>query len=609
MSDTPLPSIPDKLLPASFDLVEHSGEPSWLPALIEKAQNFDGQPPFLDQSLIELREGTKTALAIGDVAIAIATVRGSGTGTGTGTGDTADYLIEAAADVEFVVAPDARKHGLGAALLDGLIERHPRGFRVWSRGNHPGARALARSRGLTPVHSLLQLRARIADHSPAMNPEGTLLRGAALHGEAIHEVAAHDAPAHDAVQKAAESDVTLTVFSPENDTAEWLELYAEVFAGHPEKPAVSSEDLTLLMNEEWFDPETFLIARDSSGTMVGFVWVKIEQTAGDSPHIGEIYLLGVAPDSQSSGFGRVLLDAGLELLVARGISTALLYVGGDNVSGLRLYHRAGFVEYSIDVMYECPPESELHGGNMTEVLRQGSSVVRSAGEWTETVHEYLHHLRNHGIEEVPLPIAIDRLGRERLGFIEGDVPAYPFPEWVWLRENLEHAARLLRRIHDASVDFDATGAVWQSPARTPAQVICHNDFAPYNFVGQDNRLVGVIDWDTSSPGPRLWDLAYLAYRIVPLTTANDTGADASTIGSRTERTTALLEAYGTVDDQPVATVAELEYMVVQRLRDLAEFNDARASVDGRSDLAEHAALYRRDAEVVERRLRGQDSGQ
>ena len=30
-------------------------------------------------------------------------------------------------------------------------------------------------------------------------------------------------------------------------------------------------------------------------------------------------------------------------------------------------------------------------------------------------------------------------------------------------------------------------------------------------------IVGVIDFDTASPGPRVWDLAYTAYRFVPLT--------------------------------------------------------------------------------------------
>jgi len=34
---------------------------------------------------------------------------------------------------------------------------------------------------------------------------------------------------------------------------------------------------------------------------------------------------------------------------------------------------------------------------------------------------------------------------------------------------------------------------------------------------EDGRLTGVIDLDLASPGPRVWDMAYTAYRFVPLT--------------------------------------------------------------------------------------------
>ena len=56
--------------------------------------------------------------------------------------------------------------------------------------------------------------------------------------------------------------------------------------------------------------------------------------------------------------------------------------------------------------------------------------------------------------------------------------------------------------------------------RAPVEVICHNDFATYNLVFDGENVVGVIDWDFASPGPRLWDIAYLAYRIVPLSSGD-----------------------------------------------------------------------------------------
>ena len=81
------------------------------------------------------------------------------------------------------------------------------------------------------------------------------------------------------------------------------------------------------------------------------------------------------------------------------------------------------------------------------------------------------------------------------------------------------AARLLRRFHDATIGFEPPpGVDWQvvCPPDLPVEVICHNDFAPYNAVFREGRLCGIIDFETISPGARVWDVAHAAYRVVPL---------------------------------------------------------------------------------------------
>lgn len=233
-------------------------------------------------------------------------------------------------------------------------------------------------------------------------------------------------------------------------------------------------------------------------------------------------------------------------------------------------------------------EEPLAGGTMGPVSRRGDEVLRTAGPWTPTIHRLLQLYADSGIEETPRALGYTGDGRERLGYLPGTVPGYPMPGWVWTGSVLDDAARLLRRLHDASPPLAVVAQGWRSPVREPAEVVCHNDFAPYNLVFDGGRLTGVIDFDYCSPGPRLWDLAYLAYRVAPLTGALET--EPFTSSERVGRLRRLLASYGCL-----ASVDELLAVVVSRLRALADFSDAAAVELGNPELARHAAGYREDA--------------
>ncbi|MGI9586279.1 MAG: phosphotransferase [Acidimicrobiia bacterium] len=91
------------------------------------------------------------------------------------------------------------------------------------------------------------------------------------------------------------------------------------------------------------------------------------------------------------------------------------------------------------------------------------------------------------------------------------------------------AARLLRRMHDASEGFafdDYSG--WYVEPAAPLEVMCHGDFAPYNCTIVGGEVAGVFDFDTARPGPRLADVGYAAYRWVPLDRPADDSSAALT---------------------------------------------------------------------------------
>jgi len=187
----------------------------------------------------------------------------------------------------------------------------------------------------------------------------------------------------------------------------------------------------------------------------------------------------------------------------------------------------------------------------------------------------LSHVRARGVPGVPAP------GE----WIEGDVPAYPMPDWVWEPRVIDDAAGWLRAFHDATLDFPREGRQWMFAPREPAEVICHGDFAPYNMVFADGRLIGVIDYETVGPGPRAWDLAYLAYRLVPLAAPGN--PDLPPRDDAEARLARLCEAYGGADPD------EVRALIPPRLDQLAAMSPAG-----------HARLYRADAAF----LRGPATG-
>lgn len=255
-------------------------------ALIERCRIVDGQPPFSDGALVELRRGARRLEAIDERALAIVSPT----------------------EAEFVVDPDARGRGLGRQLLESVIAASAPGLLFWAHGDHPAARALAASHGLTAVRRLLQLRMPVATR-PAATATGRT-----------------------------------EPFRPDADDAAWLRVNARAFASHPEQGSVDQADLAALRAEPWFLAGDFLVIRGGT-EIIAYCWLKVEDG------IGEFYVVGVDPEHQGEGLGRQLMDAGFARLAERGIRTAALYVEADNVPAVSLYRSFGFTEHSVDLQY------------------------------------------------------------------------------------------------------------------------------------------------------------------------------------------------------------------------------------------------------------------
>jgi hypothetical protein len=165
-------------------------------------------------------------------------------------------------------------------------------------------------------------------------------------------------------------------------------------------------------------------------------------------------------------------------------------------------------------------EQQLAGGvaNAGRVTRSGGYVLRPAGPYSSPVRAFLLSLREAGFEGAPQPAGLAEDGRERLVFIEGDVPLPPYPQWAQSDEALASVAVLMRRFHRASGLLGPPGAAWSAELADPAggRMICHNDVCLENVVFRDGAAVALVDFDFAAPGRPVYDLAQFARLCVPV---------------------------------------------------------------------------------------------
>ncbi|MBI9051309.1 MAG: aminoglycoside phosphotransferase family protein [Anaerolineaceae bacterium] len=204
-------------------------------------------------------------------------------------------------------------------------------------------------------------------------------------------------------------------------------------------------------------------------------------------------------------------------------------------------------------------EIPLPGGNVNlNVVRVGNTVRRSTTGISPTVHQLLLHLEAKGFAGCPRFLGIDDKQREILSFLEGETGT---PTYIWRDDKpLIAAARLLRAYHDATLDFAKnTSMIWGITHPDPSrhEVICHNDFGPYNFIYRSQSPYAVIDFDLIGPGPRLSDIAYAAYWLTPLSFNSDDQLRFSEadIQNGSRRLHLFCETYGTSVNEELLDMA------------------------------------------------------
>jgi len=221
-------------------------------------------------------------------------------------------------------------------------------------------------------------------------------------------------------------------------------------------------------------------------------------------------------------------------------------------------------------------EIPLIGGRTTTgVVRIGNTVRRPIKGHAPFAHELLRHLHMRGCTAAPEFLGVDAAGREILSYVPGFVP----PELGHFSDaQLNAAARLLRQLHDATLDC---------ALRDQHEVVCHGDPSPCNCVFVDGVPTVFIDFDAAHPGTRLEDLGYAAWLWI------DIGNDDLPAGAQGQRVASFFKSYGLSPDDAVGAIVSAQVALAQRtdVAGVREWsNNCRAWVErNRTELEASAA--------------------
>jgi hypothetical protein len=240
---------------------------------------------------------------------------------------------------------------------------------------------------------------------------------------------------------------------------------------------------------------------------------------------------------------------------------------------------------------------EEFSGLRKRVVRIGRTVRREIHQNTPAVKALLSHLEETGFTAAPRWLGFDEKGRETLSYITGTAGHYPLKPYVLSESTLTRLGLLLRRFHDATVGFSLPeNVVWQNAINTKREVICHGDAGPYNIIFRNNQPIALIDFERATPGPRVWDIAFVVYRFAPLCDAPEQGFTPAFLQEIARRIRIFLNAYGFYQNDDL-----FDWMRLRLKTEIDLFESETTDDPTRRQKkigAGHLDLYKRDLRLI-----------
>lgn len=279
--------------------------------LLSAATLADSHEPLGEHKFLRLQRGDDLSLAM--LAFEDGALEGYAHTVTYGDG------TDRRASCELVVDPSARRRGVGRLLLGQAVasaqEKGAHRLDLWAYNDNEPSQRMAAQFGFSPARRLLHLHRHMRSAPQALSVPGAVIRSV----------------------------------RPGVDDKRWLALNNRIFAGHPENGRWTLDDLHARMAQPWFRADDVLML-EVDDVLAGFCWLKVEERPSEG-RVGEIYVIGTAPEYQGRGLGRYLLACALRRLRERDADAAAIYVDQSNEAAVALYTSSGFHYHHVDVCY------------------------------------------------------------------------------------------------------------------------------------------------------------------------------------------------------------------------------------------------------------------
>ena len=240
---------------------------------------------------------------------------------------------------------------------------------------------------------------------------------------------------------------------------------------------------------------------------------------------------------------------------------------------------------------------EEFSGLRSHVVRIGGTVRREVHQNTPAVKALLSHLEETGFAAAPRWLGFDEEGRETLSYITGTAGHYPLKPYVLSESTLTRLGLLLRRFHDATISFSLPeNVIWRNALHPKGEVICHGDAGPYNIIFRNKQPVALIDFERATPGPRVWDIAFVVYRFAPLCDSPKQGFTPAFLEAIARRIRVFLSAYGFAQNDDL-----FDWMQLRLKTEIDLFVSGKTDDPIRRQKkieAGHLELYKRDLHLI-----------